>query len=181
MQRHVGYIPPAALSTNLQGCSAYLAPDHWHYVTYGLSELCLPNPADDPEISGWGFELSFRLLRGLESSAPGWPFAVLNRLANFVNEGNVTIPPAGTRINRRGPITGFPDNPDAADTKMTTFAVAVDPQLGEMDTENGHVAFLLPVGVTDGERDERVATSTATALDRFRTGNPLQITDVQRS
>jgi hypothetical protein len=179
--RHVGYVPPAALSTNLQGCSAYAASDHWHYVTYGLSELYVPNPAEDPEISGWGFELSFRLLRGAESTAPEWPFTVLNRLANFVNEGKLTIPPPGTRINLRAPITGFPENAGATDTKLTTFAVAVDPQLGKIDTENGHVSFLLLIGVTDAERDEMLAKGTANVLDRLRATNPLLITDLRRS
>ena len=46
--RHVGYQPPAAFSDNLQGCSAYRAQDHWHYISYGLSELYVPEPADDP-------------------------------------------------------------------------------------------------------------------------------------
>jgi hypothetical protein len=170
-------MPPAALSTNLQGCSAYSATDHWHYVTYGLSELYEPQPADDPDISGWGFELTFRLRRGPETEAPAWPFTVLNRLANFVNEGTLTIPPPGTRINLRAPITGFPDNPDASDTELTTFAVALDPQLGEIDTVNGRVTFLLLVGITDAERDLMVATSTANVLAGLGVTNPLLTTD----
>ena len=177
--RHVGYMPPAALSSNLQGCSAYSAEDHWHYVTYGLSELYVPDPAADPEVSGCGFELTFRLLRGPESDPPEWPFAVLNRLANFVNEGKLSIPPPGTRINLRAPITGFPDNPYATDTDLTTFAVTLDPQLGEVDTENGRVAFLLLVGVTDAERDQMVATSTAEVLARLGADNCLFVTDLR--
>ncbi len=35
-RRHVGYTPPAAFSTNLQGCSAYRAESHWHYVSYDV-------------------------------------------------------------------------------------------------------------------------------------------------
>ena len=56
--RHIGYMPPAALSTNLQGCPAYQAEGHWHYISYGLSQLCHPGPQDDPDVSGWG--LSYR-------------------------------------------------------------------------------------------------------------------------
>jgi hypothetical protein len=177
---HVGYALPAALSSNLQGCSAYSATDHWHYVTYGLSELYVPQPADDPDISGWGFELTFRLPRGPESEPPGWPFIVLNRLANFVNEGTLTIPPPGTRINLRAPITGFPDTPDGTDTELTTFAVVLDPQLGQINTVNGQVAFLLLVGITDAERDVMVATSTADVLARLGLTNPMLTTDLGR-
>jgi hypothetical protein len=38
-------------------------PDHWHLVTYGLSELD-GKESDDPLLSGWGFELTFRLAAG---------------------------------------------------------------------------------------------------------------------
>jgi len=177
--RHVGYIPPAAVSSNLQGCSAFRASDHWHYVTYGLSELYVPDPTNDPAISGWGFELSFRLRLGLEPEAPGWPFTILNRLANYQNEGALMVAPAGTRINLGGPITGFPHTPDGPDTKLGTLAVAVDPQLGQIQTENGRVTFLLLVGVTDEERGEMVATSTGAILERLAVENPLLITDVR--
>jgi Suppressor of fused protein (SUFU) len=178
--RHVGYLPPAALSANLQGCSAYAAPGHWHYVTYGLSELYVPDPTDDPQVSGWGFELTFRLLHGVEADPPDWPYSVLNGLANFVNEGNLTIPPPGTRINLGKPITAFPANPDAPQTELTVFAVALDPQLGEIETENGRVSFLLLVGVTDAEKEQMIATSTADVLVALAAGNPLLITDLRR-
>ncbi|MFC0542287.1 hypothetical protein [Kutzneria chonburiensis] len=37
--RHVGYHPPKGfVGGALQGCSAYPAEGHWHYITYGLSE-----------------------------------------------------------------------------------------------------------------------------------------------
>jgi hypothetical protein len=63
LPRHVGYSPPATFSTNLQGCSAYDAGDHWHYVSHGLSELYGPDPRADPTLSGWGFELTIRVCR----------------------------------------------------------------------------------------------------------------------
>jgi hypothetical protein len=52
--------------------------------------------------------------------------------------------------------------------------------LGEIDTENGRVAFLLLVGVTDAEKDEMAATSTANVLGRLSAGNPLLIAHVRR-
>ncbi|MGW2857788.1 hypothetical protein ACWDAZ_40260, partial [Streptomyces sp. NPDC001215] len=54
---HVGYFPPKGFEGGaLQGCSAYPAEGHWHYVTYGLSELYTPGEDDDPDWSGWGFD-----------------------------------------------------------------------------------------------------------------------------
>lgn len=176
----MGYEPAAAFSSNLQGCSAYAADGHWHYVTYGLSELYLPEPGDDRTVSKWGFEFSFRLAAEGQEPAPEWPFRVLNRLANFVNEGRLAVAPPGTRINLGGPITGHPDVAAAPTTELTTFAVALDPQLGAIDTDNGRVAFLLLVGVTDAERDAMMASSTATVLETLAVGNELLVTDVRR-
>jgi hypothetical protein len=177
---HVGYVPPAALSHNLQGCSAYLADDHWHYVTYGLSELYVARPEADLATSGWGFELTFRLVRGDETSPPGWPFTMLNRLANLVNEGTLTVPPPGTRISIGEAITGHPNVPDAPPTDLATFAVAVDPQLGEIDTPNGRVAFLLLVGVNEAEYSRMVVSGTQQVLDILAADNPLLVTELSR-
>jgi Suppressor of fused protein (SUFU) len=80
-----------ALSHNLQGCSAYDADDHWHYVSYGLSDLYEKDPADEPEFSKWGLEITFRLAKmsADRGQPPGWPFDLLNRIANWVNRDTV--------------------------------------------------------------------------------------------
>jgi suppressor of fused-like protein len=67
----------------LDGVSAYRAegPPHWHYVTFGFSEL-YAKTSKNAEESGWGFELSFRLKRaGTETSPPLWPVMTLQNLA----------------------------------------------------------------------------------------------------
>ena len=58
---------------------------HWHYVSYGLSEVG-KKLTGDPYVSGFGFELTFRLLRGAEAQAPRWPLAMLSALADHVLE-----------------------------------------------------------------------------------------------
>src|SRR3712207_6048111 len=50
----------------LDGVSAYAADEpapHWHWVTFGLTEL-YSKVGDDPDWSGWGFELTMRVPRG---------------------------------------------------------------------------------------------------------------------
>jgi Suppressor of fused protein (SUFU) len=177
--RHVGYVPPAALSNNLQGCSAYPAAGHWHYVTYGLSELYTPGAEDDPEWSGWGFELTLRVVRGGEAEAPGWPFTVLNHLANFINAQGVLVED-GHRMDLRQPITGYP-NTDGPDTALTVFAFTVDPQLDTIDTPNGRVVFYQAVGVTAEEKTRMQESSTRHLLDQLAGSNPLLITDPARA
>jgi hypothetical protein len=178
--RHVGYMPPAAFSTNLQGCSAYDAGSHWHYVSYGLSELYVPGPEDDPELSGWGFELTLRVARGSDPTPAVWAFTMINEMAKHVNGNRVLLAP-GHRIDLRQPVTGYPRLPDAPDTRLTVYAITVDPELGEIQTPNGRVTFLQLVGVTAAEKDDMLATSTAAVLARLAQGNPLLITDPGRA
>src|SRR5262245_58672455 len=71
---HVASAPHPPIGEGLiYGISAYRAKDpaHWHFVTYGFSEL-YAKESDDPEVSGWGFELTFRLARGREELPPNW-------------------------------------------------------------------------------------------------------------
>ena len=178
--RHVGFIPPAAFSNNLQGCSAYAAAGHWHYVSYGLSELYQPAEDDDRTVSGWGFELTMRVRRETEGQAPSWPFEMLNRLANHVN-GNAVLLLPGDRIDMRSPVTGHPDVQGAPPTRLSVYAVTTDPQLGEISTPNGRLEFLQVVGVTAAEKEQMVATSTGVVLAALAVTNPLLLTDPARA
>src|SRR5579884_4223990 len=71
---HVGTVIPYALGgpDPIHGISAYKndAPaSHWHFVTYGFSELWAKE-SDDPDVSGFGFELTFRLARKVKDKKP---------------------------------------------------------------------------------------------------------------
>lgn len=177
--RHVGYHPPAAFSTNLQGCSAYRAAGHWHYVSYGLSELYVPAPEDDPEHSGWGFELTLRVA-GEADEAPPWPFTMINEIAKWVNGSHTLLAP-GSRVDLQAPVTGHPHVPEAPPTGLPVFAVALDPELGERQTPNGRVVFLQLVGVTAEEKERMVASSTAAVLADLAARDPLLVTDPARA
>jgi len=177
--RHVGYQPPAAFSDNLQGCSAYWAGNHWHYISYGLSELYVPGPDDDPEFSGWGFELTMRA-PGTEPEAPSWPFTMINEMAKHVNGNRVLLQP-GDRIDLQVPVTGFPNVPDAPQTALTVFAVATDQDLGVIETPNGRVEFLQLVGVTADEKSQMLASSTAEVLEQLAQLNPSLINEPDRT
>ncbi|MFD8494916.1 suppressor of fused domain protein [Amycolatopsis sp. NPDC059657] len=174
---HVGYHPPRGfVGGALQGCSAYPAEGHWHYVTYGLSELYQPQSEDDPEWSGWGFELTLRVPRKPDDDqAPGWPFAMLQELAKYVNNNQVLLKP-GHRIDLRQPITGHPHLPDAPATELTVYALTMDPQLGQIGTPNGDLIFLQVVGVTADEKETMLASTTADILAKLAERNPLLVT-----
>lgn len=179
--QHVGYQPPAAFSANLQGCSAFSSQDHWFYVTYGLSELYSPAPGDDPEWSGWGFELTMRIPRNAEEQSvlPKWPFVMLNEMAKHIHTNKVLLE-AGHRIDLRSPITGYPNVPEAPDTDLTVLAFTEDPLLGQIVTPNGKVTFLAAVGVTAAEKERMLASTTSAVLGGLRGSSPLLLTDPYR-
>ena len=63
--RFYGTVIPYFLGGNdpLDGVEVWKSEEgipHWHYVTYGFTEL-YQKECEDPEVSGFGFELTFRL------------------------------------------------------------------------------------------------------------------------
>lgn len=68
---HLAPFPGAHMpGGGVQGISAYPAAGHWHLVSYGLSEL-FEKVSRQPEISGWGFELTIRVARLPGRTPPG--------------------------------------------------------------------------------------------------------------
>jgi suppressor of fused len=159
----------------LDGLSAYEAgkPPHWHYITYGLSEL-YRKESDDPATSGWGFELTFRLARGSEDDPPDWVWSFLQGLARYVFEtGNVFA--QGHHMDLHGPIAlAHPE------TAIRAIAFARDPQLPGITTSHGVLDFVQVVGLTIDEYEAAQDWNTDALLDVIRQSNRLLITDLSR-
>ena len=171
---HMAMSPGLGLGSPLQGISAYRADDHWHLVTYGLTEL-FAKESDDPDTSGWGYELTLRVTPSDEP--PAWAFNLLTKIAEVVQQG------AGFALWHRlgvgGPITGSPD--------CVLHSLAFVPDALAPDTVEGSFgAFSLVqiVGLTDDELDEMKTSggtdATEAVIERLRVGNPLLITDATR-
>ncbi|MGH0157657.1 UNVERIFIED_CONTAM: hypothetical protein FKN15_057321 [Acipenser sinensis] len=78
------------------GSAAQHVPEHWHYVSFGLSDLYGDNRVheftgqDGP--SGFGFELTFRLKREAgETAPPTWPAELMQGLARYVFQSGTAI------------------------------------------------------------------------------------------
>ena len=167
----VGTVEPAHWGTGtmlpdqdgIWGVSAYALDDHWLYVTYGLSEL-FTKVSDDPAVSGWGEELTFRHMRGREETAPGWPASLLARLGELVYERAQPLEP-GRRIELN----------DRDDERPPAIAFADDPQLEPITTPFGSLSFVTAVGVGDALLRRMRDLGTEAVLDAVRASNPLLV------
>ena len=152
---------------------AYDGGGHWHYVGCGLSELFEPVPGANPAVSGWGFELTMRVPRDGDDP-PGWPFRMLEEIAQYVNGNRAVLAPgtgwtsaAGDRVPRgRGRTRHRPHG----------LRVRRRP-VSAIDTPNGRVVFLQAVGVTAAEH--RMVAGQPPVLAGL--GDPLLRTDPSRA
>lgn len=175
---HYGTVIPYMLGGNdpLHGISVYLRQDpvpHFHFVTYGFTDLFVKQ-TDDPEQSGFGFELTLRLRRKPDDeTVPAWALDVLKNLARYVfGTGNRFA--AGHKMGMNGPIAL------GRDTKLTAILFAEDPELGELSSEFGTAKFLQIVGISEDEYRLIQEWSTAGLVEILREHVPLLVTDLDR-
>jgi hypothetical protein len=160
----------------LRGISAYKRLDpvpHWHFVTYGFSEL-FAKESEDLEHSGWGFELTFRLATDpTAAEPPPWALNFLQNLARYVfKSGNAFA--AGHYMNLNGPIAL------GTATAIQSIAFQHDPELPPIKTPYGKVDFLQIVGLTNDEERALKQWSTLDGLAVFAGHLPLLLTDLAR-
>lgn len=171
---------PAQLggSDPLDGISVFRSShggrSHWHFVTFGYSEL-YEKETDDPSTSGYGFEMTIRVTDPESSDEPpAWPLSLLQNLARYVfRTGNVFKP--GHHTNLNGPIAL------GRETQLVAAAFADDPQLGALDTPNGRVGFLQLVGLTEDEFDAVRGWDTLKFLQTVARREPALISDLARN
>lgn len=171
---HWGTIVKWRLGGNdpLDGVSAYDAGDHWHFVSYGMSEL-YGKESQDPERSGFGFEFTFRLAKQSEEP-PVWAISLLQNLARYVwQTGNTFAPDHTMPLN--GPIA------QGMKTEMQAILFVEDRQLGTIDTPHGRLRFLQVVGVSNEERLDASAWNALAVAELLKAQSPLWVTDVTRS
>ncbi|WP_306582224.1 suppressor of fused domain protein, partial [Dokdonella sp.] len=145
---------------------------HWHFVTYGLSDLY--QNSHDGAHSGWGLELSFRLACAADAiEPPNWALNFLQNLARYVNDSS-NVFRDGDWMSANGPIAL------ETDTLLRSMGFVLDPELGTIDTPNGSVAFLQVVGLTAAEEAAARRWNTRNLLEVLQPAMPLWITDLSR-
>ncbi len=144
-------------------------PRHWHLVTYGLSELHTKD-SRDKELSGWGFELTFRVV---DDEAPVWAANFLSSLAGYVWSSRHPFA-EGHNLDLSGPIR------IDSDTQLTAALIVEDPVLGSLAGPFGRVQFLQVVGLTAGELELCRAWNTEGVTELLARDDPLLVTRLDR-
>ena len=181
--KHWAAVPHYALGGTdpIDGISFYEAYHegklHYHFVTYGFSNLYFNEEYVGQDFSKFGFELTFRLkLYYLDKDGPTWVFHLIQNIARYVFKSGKWFEqfhymPANGQIRHK------------SDTKLTGIAFLPDPVLGNIKTPHGEVQFLQMFGITDEEYNELKSTQNdASSLIEFHSkNNSLLITDLNRS
>ena len=160
----------------LVGISAYRSeeqPAHWHYVTYGFSDL-YEKESENLESSGFGFELTLRLSGSLSEDPPAWPVNFLQNLARYVFETGNGFG-IGHTMSLNGPIKV------GDETRIRSITFVTDPQLGCMSSVHGRVEFLQVVGLTEDEQDAALDWNALRLTELMQQQNPLLVIDLARS
>jgi suppressor of fused len=147
---------------------------HWHFITYGFTELYEKN-SENEALSGYGFELTFRLMReSNEDEPPEWPLNFLQNLAQYVfSSGNVFD--IGHHLYLNGPIAL------EEETDIHSILFATDPQLGKIDTPLGNASFLQVVGITIDEEMAIKSWNAEPFTKILEEQSPYLTTDLNRT
>lgn len=164
----------------LDGISIYESKkqaDHFHYVTYGFSELYYNEEKAGGEFSKFGFELTFRLKKENDDDNLNWACNLLQNLAKYVFKSGKWFEEFHF-IPANGPIRLD------SDTDITAIAFVLDPELGKINTPHGEVSFLQMVGITTAEYEQLKqnpkTSETKKLMEQLQQTNEFLITDLKR-
>jgi hypothetical protein len=150
--------------------------EHFHFVTYGFSQLYYDEEAFGSDYSKFGFELTFRL-KPFESDDeyPTWVINLLQNIARYVFSSGKWFEEFHY-MNANGPIRLD------TDTAITALAFCIDPELGVIETPHGEVQFLQMFGITSNEYEQlkTKGINAESLFQKHKASNPLFITDLNR-
>ncbi|KAH8257893.1 hypothetical protein KR038_002774 [Drosophila bunnanda] len=169
-------------------------PPHWHYISFGLSDLHGDERVhlreEESTRSGMGFELTFRLAKTeaelrqqIESPEkpqrpPTWPANLLQAIGRYCFQtGNGLC--FGDNIPWCKSLDG------SENSKLQSLLVAQDPQLGCIETPFGTVDFCQIVGVFENELEQASRWNGRGVLNFLRqdvqTGGDWLVTNMERT
>lgn len=164
---------PDAEKHELAGCIAIRleAPvPHWLVVSRGFTELG-PKVEDDPEVSGWGFELTCRLPARSEEPDFGWIVNWMENVSAYLT----------SQVTVLEPYHHIPMWEASSDDELAALVFIEESALEPTRSENGSVAFLQMVGLTNGEYDALQAWDPRSLVALIQQRDPLLLMDAART
>lgn len=158
------------------------SPPGWIYVTYGLSEL-FEKSSPDPAISGFGFELTFRIPAepgfDPEAAPPVWPLRLLQSLGHHLlsTGGNLD---SGHCFGLGAPLVQ-PGSDGPSECILDGLVCIPDPILGKIDGPNGSLLFLRLFGVTSAELDALAEVELGSLVACIAELESAAVTDASRA
>ncbi|XP_071948523.1 suppressor of fused homolog isoform X2 [Antedon mediterranea] len=156
-------------------------PPHWHYVSFGMSDLHGDGRVHEytgPEgPSGFGFELTFRLKKEpTETAPPTWPAELMQSLARYVFQSENTLC-SGDHVSWHNPL-------DNSESRIQHMLMTEDPQLPSISTPLGFVNFVQITGVCNEELQAAQRWNGPAVIELLRTiplaGGIWLVTDMRR-
>jgi len=156
-------------------------PPHWHYISFGLSDLHgdgrVHEVTGPVSPSGFGFELTFRLRREAgETAPPTWPATLMQSLAKYVFQSGNTLC-SGDHVSWHCAL-------DSSESRIQHMLMASDPQLPCTISPFGPVTFVQVVGICREELLAAQRWNGPGVLDILRrlpgAGGPWLVTDMRR-
>ena len=148
--RHYGTLIKRRLGGNdpLDGISIYDGGDYWHFITYGLSEI-YEKGTDEPEISGYGMEFTFKLEKGFYEDEEAEIKGICSILQSLAR---ITFTKGELFHAYEFVYTGQTQGIDTQmNSNITGFITIPEPKIEKIDTPNGAVDFVEFIGVTNEE------------------------------
>ena len=164
-------------------------PPHWHYVSSGLSDLHGDGRVHEFRgahgLSGYGFELTFRLKKEPgQGMPPSWPAELMQELAKYVFRTNNSLQ-IGDHVSWNIPLDHTHSRLHFnSNSNMRHILLAEDPQLTKTQSSLGTLAFVQIVGICDEELHAAQQWNGFSTLELLRripyAGGPWLITDMER-
>jgi suppressor of fused-like protein len=157
----------------LAGCFATRLDEpvpHWLLVSRGFTELH-EKVEGDPDVSGWGFELTCRVPARTDEPDFGWVLEWMQGIADY-------LATSGTFLE---PFHNMPMMEPRHEDDLCALVFVEDVALGSTRSANGKLEFLQMVGITRGEHEALKHWDGSGFVDLLRERDPLLMTDAERT
>lgn len=145
---------------------------HWLLVTFAFTEL-FGKESDDPDVSGWGYELTMRVA-GAGESPPDETLFLLGQIAEYVFSYGAALS-AGSTLDLSQLLEGTEAE------AMALVALRADPELEIGETPFGQLAFLQVVATTEAEQSAMLDWSPPEVLKLMSDRDSLLVYDTERT